>query len=98
MEQTEKLDLFPILQNLWSAVKRLWLLGLLLAALCAAALAFWERQNYRPVYEASTSFMIKVANPLYASAAGYNAQTAEQMEKTFPYILSSNALQEKVKQ
>ena len=45
--------------------------------------------SHTPVYEASVSFTVKVANPLYAGVNAYNEKTAEQMAKTFPYILKS---------
>lgn len=100
MEETEKstapIDLAFLMSDLQRVLKRYWALGILMVALFAAAVAFFEYRSYRPIYEASATFAVKVINPLYSSANGYNAQTAGQMEKTFPYILSSNALREKV--
>lgn len=101
MEQTEKtlppLDLTALLGKLGPHMKRYWALGLVLVVMMAGILGFLEKKGYVPEYEASASFTVKVVNPLYAAANGYNAETAEQMERTFPYILSSNALREYVK-
>lgn len=97
-ENVTPIDLVTILRSLLHVVGRLWLLGLVLVAVCAAALGYRAHLSYSPVYEASASFTVKVANPLYAGTSTYNAQTAEQMEKTFPYILSSSALRERVRE
>lgn len=64
----------------------------------AISVVLYSQFSYSPVYEVSTSFTVKLINPLYSSVSGYNSQTAEQMEKTFPYILSSNALKSAVKE
>lgn len=102
MEQTdkeiEKIDLISMILDVCKTLRQIWLWGLILILLFAAGITVYEKKSYSPVYETSASFTIKVVNPLYASASGYNSKTAEQMEKTFPYILSSNALQEKVKE
>ena len=55
-----------------------------------------QRRAYRPVYEASASFTVRVANPLYASVSSYNEKTAQVMADTFPSILTSGLLQRRV--
>ncbi len=50
----------------------------------------------RPVYAASASFTVRVANPLYASVSSYNEKTAQVMADTFPSILTSGLLQRRV--
>jgi receptor protein-tyrosine kinase len=100
MEQTEKtlpkLDIMTLVLDYVSILRRLILVGILLAAVCAAGNTFLKWRSYTPMYEAHISFTVRLTNPLYANVTGYNAQAAEQMEKTFPYILSSNALRESV--
>lgn len=99
MEYSEykKIDIAALLSGILNAAKRTWLAGLIMILICTAVSTANAYRKYTPIYEASASFTVKVINPLYAAANGYNAQTAEQMEKTFPYVLSSNALQERVK-
>lgn len=87
-----------LLNDLKPLIRQFWIFGLGCALLLAAFFGVRERINYSPMYEASASFTVKVVNPLYAGSNGYNAETVIQMEKTFPYILSSNALHEHVKE
>lgn len=101
-EQTEKnimgIDLRVLVSDLLRGAKRLLWLGILLVV-AGAAFFVWRMWNtYSPVYQASASFTVFVSNPLYAGIRTYNSSTAEQMEKTFPYILTSDALSDLVKQ
>ena len=78
IEKTEQQgrDTFVLLDDFLHQAKRMWLLGLALILICAAGLTFVQRRAYRPVYEASASFTVRVANPLYASVSSYNAAIA----------------------
>ena len=92
------INLTILLDDFLKEAKRLWFLALFLVILGAAGLTSYQHFNFTPFYQASASFTVRVANPVYASIGGYNTATAEQMEKTFPYILNSNALRDKVKE
>lgn len=98
IEKTEQQgrDTFILLDDFLHQAKRMWLLGLALILICAAGLTFVQRRAYRPVYEASASFTVRVANPLYASVSSYNEKTAQVMADTFPSILTSGLLQRRV--
>ncbi len=95
--EEQKIDLFVLLADLIQAGRRLWALGLVLVMLCAGALTAYRYLTHSPVYAATASFTVKVANPLYASISSYNSKTAEQMAKTFPYIVSSGVLQQRIR-
>ena len=97
-KETLEIDLQILLVDLLREARRLLVLGLVLALLGAAALAGYAYLNYTPRYQASASFNVKVANPLQATVSAYNTETAEQMAKTFPYILTSGVLQQRVQQ
>lgn len=92
-----RLNLLSLLDDFIREAKRLLILGLVLVILCAAGLTGYQYSKFTPVYEAYASFTVRVANPMYANVHSYNATTAEQMAKTFPYILSSGVLNERVK-
>ncbi|GHU81309.1 Etk tyrosine kinase [Clostridia bacterium] len=47
--------------------------------------------NFNPLYSANATFTVS-ANIAKESTSYYNSNTAKQMAKTFPYILTSNAL------
>ena len=92
----KKLDFSKVFAGLLQCVKRLWWLALLMIFIGAAASTFLSYRSYTPVYEASMTFTVRVTNPLYASVSAYNSKTAEQMEKTFPYVITSPAMKQKV--
>ena len=96
--EVQKLDLYVFFDDFFKVARRYILLGLILAILCGCGFAAKDALTYRPVYTASASFSVKVANPLYSGVSAYNTATAEQMAKTFPYVLTSGVLQERVKE
>ena len=96
-KENQELDILVVLEDFLREARRLLLLGIVLVLLCGAGLTVRERMTYRPTYQATASFTVKAADPLYASVSTYNMKTAEQMAKTFPYILTSGVLQNRVK-
>ena len=78
------------------AAHKLVLLAVLIAA-AAGILCLREWRSYSPRYQATATFTVYVSNPLQSDVRAYNTSTAEQMAKTFPYILTSNALQDIVR-
>lgn len=97
-KEEQKLDLFVLLEDFLREGKRLLVWALVLILGGSLLMAGYRYRSYTPVYHATASFTVKVANPLYASVNAYNTKTAEQMAKTFPYILTSGVLQERVKE
>lgn len=97
-KEEQKLDLFVLLEDFLREGKRLLVWALVLILGGSLLMAGYQYRSYTPVYHATASFTVKVANPLYASVNAYNTKTAEQMAKTFPYILTSGVLQERVKE
>ena len=95
--QDQGLDLTIFLGDMLRQAKQTLVLGIALILLCAVGMASWQRMKFTPVYEAYASFTVRVENPMYASTHSYNAATADQMARTFPYVLNSGVLQERVK-
>ena len=93
----QKVDLFIFIDHFLKEAKRRFVLLIILVLVFAIALAGLGYTRYSPIYKASASFTVKVANPLYSGVSSYNSKTAEQMATTFPYILTSGVLQERVK-
>ena len=92
----QKLDLVTLLGDCIKIARRYLLLCIVLVAIGGGFFAFRAVRSYVPKYTASASFSVRVADPLYGSVSSYNAATAEQMAKTFPYVLTSGVLQERV--
>lgn len=93
-----RVDLMPILRGVVSSVFHLFHVGIALVIVCALLLCLRAGTSHTPVYQASASFAVRVTNPLYSSQQYYNASAAEQMADTFPSILTSGVLSQRVKQ
>ena len=96
--EPEKLDLTAFARGMLQACRHLLIYGLILCVLLAGFFSLRSWRSYTPRYTASVTFTVQVANPLYSSVQSYNASTAEQMAKTFPYILTSGALIQQVQE
>lgn len=91
MEEEEEIDLGLLLRGMWKSCKRFWWVVLLLTALGAGGLTAWQRLRYQPLYRSSATFTVATAD----SGSGtygfyYDSTMADQMSKTFPYILDSS--------
>ena len=95
-QNSGKLDLGILLHDCLMTARRLWWLAVALVVVFSGLLVLRTKLNYRPVYTADATFTVYVGNPMQSEIRGYNTSTAEQMAKTFPYILTSGALREVV--
>lgn len=102
LETTEnnipKIDLIEFLRGLLRSCRHLLLEGVILIVILVALFCVRTQRNYFPSYQASASFTVQVANPFYAGQQYYNSSMAEQMAKTFPYILTSGVLSQEVRE
>lgn len=101
-ESTEKsimgIDLRIFISDFLRSAKHMLWLGIALVFLAVAVFCARTHLTYTPRYQASASFTIYVTDPLQAEVRQYNTATAEQMAKSFPYILTSGALSNMVMQ
>ena len=93
-----KVDLRLLLTDLLHVASRmLWLVVALIVVL-GLVFGLHAYRSYTPRYRAEATFTVTVDNPLYSGIKAYNTAAAEQMAKTFPYILSSDVLGSLVKE
>ena len=100
MEQQNNVYAFSagrILGDFLRGLRRLWWLVLTLTILVGAGMGAASWLRYTPVYTASATFTVYVKNESQASVTAYNYAAAQQMAKTFPYILTSGVLSDLVK-
>ena len=98
IDQTEtgKIDLLRLLAEFGRALRRLfWLPVILTLALgCFSGLRSWR--SYRPMYASEVTFTIQIADTTLTDISGttsyYSKATAEQLSKTFPYIIQSDLM------
>ena len=72
----EKIDIIFLLRIWLRYAKRFWAMALVMMMLCSGILGYMGYRAYRPVYEASVSFTVRVANPLYSGINAYTNATA----------------------
>ena len=107
-EQTERenksIDIETLLHSYLKTAKRMWWLLLVGIVLCAALVPLTSAWLMTPEYKASCSFTVKVVNNSVTDEIDgyygiyYDKDLAEQLEKTFSYILTSDHLSDEVYQ
>lgn len=93
LEKIGLLYLTTLLDDMWRGFKKFFWLLFILAGVGGGICYLHASQSYQPSYTAYTSFVIRAQTPYGYSQAYTNKTTAEQMSKTFPYILKSGALE-----
>lgn len=100
-EKLELIDLTEILKDYLRIFRRMWAWVLIFCILGAGIFYVRARLNYQPQYTASATFTINIQQEQQgmednSSVAFFDNAAAEQMAKTFPYILTSGVLKRKV--
>ena len=89
----EMIDIFSLFEDMLNRLRSFWWVILLLTIGVAAFNYFRSTTYYYPSYRAEATVSVEISN-----AGSYsNENTAEQMGKVFPYILTSSALSEIIK-
>lgn len=99
--QMEKIDLYRCWQLLWRQLRHKWWIVLALAVLLGGFRWFQARRSYSPAYEASATYTVSSGvqgvTDMVSNTSYYDSQAREQIVQSFSYILSSEAMQERVK-
>ena len=107
MEQVEKqtvftIDIHQLLRNYIKTMKRFWWLPVTLAIILGIAVHGVMTMTFTPVYKAQCSFTVKVVNKSTTGEINslygfyYDKDLADQLEKTFTYVLTSDFLNDEV--
>lgn len=98
-QESDYIDLGVLLIDFWKGIRKFWYLILILMFLGMGVMWGYRSVTYVPMYKASASFTVKTVGDLLDNEVNtaygffYDKNTADQIEKTFPYILSSGILQ-----
>lgn len=93
IEETEKTDIISFLDDMIKRFKETWMIFLLIMLVGAAGGLLKEKMTYHETYVATASFVVSVGDQSNTvTSSYYNKISAEQMNATFPYILTSGAL------
>ncbi|MDO4568527.1 MAG: polysaccharide biosynthesis tyrosine autokinase [Clostridia bacterium] len=86
------IDLESIGFGVMKTFKRFFWLLLVGAIVTATAMCVYTGMTYTPLYTVSATFTVDVMSGLGVSSSYYNNATAQQLARTFPYILESGVL------
>jgi len=90
-EEEMEIDLVLLFKDFWKSFTRLWWVVLLLVLLGSGSCFSYYYFGYEPIYESKATFTVATGDKENGSYNFYyNSSTADQLSKTFPYILDSN--------
>ena len=100
-QEPELIDITEMLSDYFRIFRRMWAWVLILTLLGTGIFYIRARVQYQPRYTASATFTVNIPRDQQGvgesgTVAFYNNSAAEQMAKTFPYILTSGVLKRKV--
>lgn len=100
-QEPELIDITEMLSDYFRIFRRMWAWVLILTLLGTGIFYIRARVQYQPRYTASATFTVNIQRDQQGvgesgTVAFYNNSAAEQMAKTFPYILTSGVLKRKV--
>lgn len=92
------LDISQLIDDAFKGLLRYWVLFLAILSLCSSLFYFMAKWSYEPQYYADTTFIVNTTTALNYSESYYNKTAAEQMAKTFPYIIMNNTLKHMIEE
>lgn len=99
-QSPQPIDLMDLWNRFVRVFKHLWLLVLIMGLAGAAVLFFWAQRGFVPMYESKALFSVNSgydADDLF-SASYYDNAAAKQFAEAFPYMLSTDLMQDLMKQ
>lgn len=90
---TGAMDIPRLIDDAVKGLLRFWPAFLVLISVCSSLFYFQAKQSYEPKYRSSATFIVNTNTALNYSNSYYNNATAWQIARSFPYIISNNALQ-----
>lgn len=98
----DEIELTRLLHGFFRRLARLWWLVLLLAVLGGTVLYAYTRRTYRPLYQAQAVFSVSVSygsgTDILDYANYYDFAAAKLAAETFPYLIRSEAMEQRLKQ
>ena len=96
------IDLFRLLHEFLSVLRRLYWIPLALMLVAAGLWLLRSRLAYTPMYASEVTFTIRVntnsTSDISNTSSYYDKATAEQLSKTFPYLVQSDYFHAQLRQ
>lgn len=93
-------DIGILLGHMWRYFRRLWALFLVITVLCGGFMYYRAVTSYRPMYRAEAVFSVSVqyrsTTDIMSYSYYYDNAAAELVESTFPYLVQSDVMKEKL--
>lgn len=97
LDAENRIDLLAFWRDVGKRAREIWWILLVILGVGIFVGYFWEKTHYTPQYEATASFSVSVEGQGNAWSSGYyNRTSIRQLNATFPYLLTSGALQQVV--
>ena len=96
-EAPEPIDLTALLGELWRIFTRMFWVPLVLAVLAGGLLGLRSWRSHTPMYRSEATFTVQLLSNQYDITgvdSYYDKAAAEQLANTFPYLLSSDLMQQ----
>lgn len=96
-EAPEPIDLTALLGEFWRIFTRMFWVPLVLAVLAGGLLGLRSWRSYTPMYRSEATFTVQLLSNQYDITgvdSYYDKAAAEQLANTFPYLLSSDLMQQ----
>ena len=91
------IDIMGIVNRVIKALRRLWILVLVLIVLGGGVNYLRSRMNYTPMYQ-STAILSVISGystgDIFSSNTYYDSSAAKQMADSFPYLLSADMMRD----
>ena len=96
----EKIDLFQLLHKFLPYLRRFWAFVLVLGMLGSGLMCLYTYLTYRPMYRSEAIFSVGInydgITDVSTYSYSYDKAAAEQVAETFPYILKSDAMIQRI--
>ena len=102
-EKQAQLDLIALVEGLFSEVRKYWWLLIVMMLLGGTFFLVRSVTSYSPMYRSQASFTVMFSSQSNADSSAtydfrYDSETASQLGATFQYILSSELMQDAIKE
>ena len=101
-QKVEQIDLQRLIWGFLKRFRRLWWLLVVLAILGGSLMYAYTKRTYRPVYQAHAVFSVSVSygngTDIMDYANYYDYAAAQLAAETFPYLIQSEAMSQRLKQ
>ena len=91
-QTSQQLSMGDMLLRLLNGIKKYWNLIPILACVGCCVMVAYTYKSYVPLYSATATFTVSAKDDTISSYSSTNTASSAQMEKTFPYIITSAPL------